>query len=67
MGGMARTKTRFGKLMIGGAPRVVGVISRPETLARLGTSTERECDIVEARLDLMGADTPRWIDRKSVV
>src|SRR5258707_9390715 len=65
--GMGRTKTRFGKSTIGSAPRVVGVVSRVETLERLATSKERDCDIVEARLDIMGAEAPRWLEHAQAV
>lgn len=53
--------------MIGGTPRVVGVISHLETLARLATGTERECDIVEVRLDFIGADAPQWMEHARAI
>jgi 3-dehydroquinate dehydratase I len=64
---MARAKTRFGKSMLGAAPRVVGVVSHVETLERLAQSKERDCDIVEVRLDIMGAETPRWLEHAQSV
>ncbi len=56
---MIRAQARLGNLTLGAVPRVVGVVSQPATLARLAAGTERECDIVEVRLDLIGPDTPR--------
>src|SRR6266403_904831 len=64
---MGRTQTRFGKSMLGAAPRVVGVVTRVETLERLASSKERDCDIVELRLDIMGVETPRWLERAQAV
>jgi 3-dehydroquinate dehydratase type I len=62
MGGMSRARTRFGNVILGTASRIVGVISQGETLQRLATGGERECDIIELRLDLVGPDTPRWLE-----
>lgn len=62
MEGMGRARTRFGNVILGTASRIVGVISHGETLRRLATGGERECDIVELRLDLVGTDTPRWLE-----
>jgi len=59
---MSRAQTRFGNVTLGTVSRIVGVISQPDTLRHLATDTERECDIVEVRLDLIGADTPRWLE-----
>jgi len=59
---MSRAQTRFGNVTLGTVSRIVGVVSQAETLRRLATGTERECDIVEVRLDLIGADTPRWLE-----
>ncbi|MBM3858661.1 MAG: type I 3-dehydroquinate dehydratase [Verrucomicrobia bacterium] len=55
-----RPQTRFGPLTLGLAPKVVGTISRRETLAHPAAFP---CDIVEVRLDLLGADTPGWTDQ----
>jgi 3-dehydroquinate dehydratase-1 len=52
-----RPQTRFGPLTLGLAPKVVGTISQRETLAK---PLAFPCDIVEVRLDLIGADTPAW-------
>lgn len=49
---MFRAQTRFGNFMLGAAPHVVGCISQPATLTKLPTP---DCDIIELRLDLMGA------------
>ncbi len=43
-------------------PQVVGSIALPETLARWAQKTESVCDIVEVRLDKIGADTPDWLE-----
>ena len=59
---MIRPQTRLGNLLLGDVPRVVGVVSQPATLARLAAGTERDCDIVEVRLDLIGPDTLRWLE-----
>jgi 3-dehydroquinate dehydratase-1 len=64
---MIRAQIRFGNLMIGAVPRVVGTVSQPATLTRLATSSERECDIVEVRLDLIGPKTPRWLEDAKAV
>ena len=57
---MARGQTRFGKFALGSVPRVVGTVSQAGTLAQLAAVTNRDCDIVEIRLDLIGPNTPRW-------
>lgn len=43
--------------MLGLVPKVVGTISRRDTLV---TPSAFPCDIVEVRLDLLGADVPDW-------
>ena len=57
---MIRAQTRFGNFMVGAAPRVVGTVSQAGTLAQLPTE---DCDIVELRLDLIGADALRPFDQ----
>src|ERR1043166_3635260 len=59
---MIRPQTRLGNLLLGDMPRVVGVVSQSATLARLAGGTERDCDIVEVRLDLIGSDTSNWLE-----
>ncbi len=53
--------SQLGPRALGGAPLVVGVAARPETLradpARLGAA----CDVLEVRLDLIGAEAERWL------
>jgi 3-dehydroquinate dehydratase-1 len=56
---MIRPLTRFGNVALGAVPRVVGVVSQPATLERLAAGTQRDCEIVEVRLDLINHDTPR--------
>jgi 3-dehydroquinate dehydratase-1 len=57
---LIRPQTRFGPLTLGLAPKVVGTISQRETLAK---PSSFPCDIVEIRLDLIGADTPAWTEQ----
>ena len=55
----------IGELSIGDQPRVVGVISRRDTLARGPLSQDLPCDFVEVRLDQIGVDTPGWLEQAS--
>jgi 3-dehydroquinate dehydratase-1 len=64
---MARAQTRFGKFALGSIPRVVGTVSQAETLARLAAVTNRDCDIVEVRLDLIGSNTPQWVEHAQAI
>ena len=64
---MARGQTRFGKFVLGSIPRVVGTVSQAETLMQLAAVTNRDCDIVEIRLDLIGANTPRWVEHAQAI
>jgi 3-dehydroquinate dehydratase I len=64
---MARGQTRFGKFALGSIPRVVGTVSQAETLAQLAAVTNRDCDIVEIRLDLIGSNTPRWMEHARAI
>jgi 3-dehydroquinate dehydratase-1 len=59
---MIRAQTRFGNLMLGATPRVVGTVSQAGTLASLAAGSTRDCDIVEIRLDLIGGDTTRQLE-----
>ena len=56
-GMLIRPQTRFGPLTLGLAPKVVGTISQRQTLSERAAFP---CDIVELRLDLLGADAPAW-------
>jgi len=47
-----------GKFTLGDTARVVGVVSQQGTLARLAVRAEHDCDIVEVRVDLIGAYEP---------
>jgi 3-dehydroquinate dehydratase-1 len=60
MPAMIRAQTRFGDVVLGVTPRVVGTVSQANTLARPG---RLDCDIVELRLDLIGADALRPLDQ----
>jgi 3-dehydroquinate dehydratase type I len=51
-----------GGLDLGGAPRVVGIISARASLERSAAELTPLCDLVELRLDLLGADAPGWLD-----
>jgi 3-dehydroquinate dehydratase-1 len=64
---MTRAQTRFGSLTLGAVPRVVGVVSQADRLAELAAGTERDCDIVEVRLDLIGANTPQWLEHAQAI
>ena len=58
---MLRPQTRFGNLVLGLAPKVVGTVSQAGTLAKLAAGMERQCDIVELRLDLIGTGPDHWL------
>ena len=49
---LVRPQTRFGNIILGLAPKVVGTISQAQTLAGVSRSTLPACDIVEVRVDL---------------
>ena len=61
MRAMLRPQTRFGNLVLGLAPKVVGTVAQAGTLARLAAGMDRQCDIVELRLDLLGTSDDRWL------
>ena len=56
-------KLRLGSLEIGGLPRVVGVLSAPLTLDQLASGFRPVCDLIEFRVDLLGAGLPDWFER----
>ena len=58
---MLRPQTRFGNLLLGRGPKVVGTVSQATTLEKLAAGVERQCDIVELRLDLLGVTDDRWM------
>src|SRR6266446_2439225 len=64
---MARAQTRFGNYMLGAIPRVVGTVSRVDTLAQLAVGANRDCDIVEIRLDLIGSNAPEWVEHARAI
>jgi 3-dehydroquinate dehydratase-1 len=64
---MPSQQTRFGSLILGLTPQIVGVVSQADTLARLAIGVGHVCDIVEVRLDLIGADAPAWLDHAKKV
>ena len=64
---MRNAPMRFGNITLGTGPRVVGTVSEPATLGQLAAGTERDCDIVEVRLDLIGAGTPRWMEQARAI
>jgi 3-dehydroquinate dehydratase-1 len=53
-----RAQTKFGNMMLGTTPKVVGTVSQAGTLAQLPS---RDCDIIELRLDLIGSDALRQL------
>lgn len=64
---MLRPQTRFGNLILGRAPKVVGTVSQFDTLAKLAAGLERQCDIIELRLDLLGDPTDRWLAQAQAI
>lgn len=64
---MLRPQTRFGNLILGREPKVVGTVSQSATLATLAAGGERQCDIVELRLDLLGTADDRWLAQAQAV
>jgi 3-dehydroquinate dehydratase-1 len=67
MSAMAPAQTRFGSLILGLAPQVVGTVSRADTLAQLRVGMPRVCDIVEVRLDLIGPETTGWLEHAKAI
>lgn len=53
----------IGPINIGAVPRVVGVLSSPLSLDRLASGWRPACDILELRVDLLGAGQPDWLTR----
>lgn len=51
----------IGKVEVGKTPRVVGTITTRASLPSSSKIRDFGCDIVEVRLDLIGADTPNWL------
>lgn len=64
---MTLAQTRFGNTIIGDSPRVVGTVSQPDMLAQLAAGVNHDCDIVEIRLDLIDASTPRWVENAQAI
>jgi 3-dehydroquinate dehydratase-1 len=64
---MLNPQTRFGSLILGAELRVVGTVSQADTLAKLAGAGTPDCDIVEVRLDLIGADTPGWLEQAKAI
>ena len=67
MPAMLRPQSRFGNLILGLAPIVVGTVSQPGTLGKLAAGMERCCDIVELRLDLLGTGNDRWLEQAKTI
>lgn len=53
-------KISIGRLTLGTVPRVVGTVTTVAALRRLAAGRVRDADIVEVRLDLVGADLDDW-------
>jgi len=49
------------KLDLASAPLVVGTIAQADTLAQYRRPAIPACDIIEVRLDKIGAQTPNWV------
>jgi 3-dehydroquinate dehydratase-1 len=58
MSGVTEAHKEPGKFTLGDTARVVGAVSQQGTLARLAARAERDCDIVEVRVDLIGPYEP---------
>ena len=56
----------LGKLPIP-PPRVVGTIAEAVTLEQLARSPKPTCDIAEVRLDQIGVETDRWLQRSKAI
>ncbi len=54
---------RLGNLEVGKVPLVVGVISSDRTLDHLLDAPKQPFDVAEFRMDLIGVDTPGWLDK----
>ncbi len=65
--GVIRPQTRLGNLTLGAAPKVVGTVSRADALAKLAGAGTHDCDIIEVRLDLIGADAPGWLEQAKAI
>lgn len=51
----------IGQFTLGRLPRVVGSITRRDTLENVGEDPQFPCDVVEVRLDMIGTDVPGWL------
>jgi len=58
MSGVTESQREPGKFTLGDTARVVGSVSQQGTLARLAVRAERDCDVVEVRVDLIGPYAP---------
>ncbi len=56
-------KFSIDKLALISVPRVVGTVSRKTSFISTQPWRSRECDIVEVRLDMIGAGTRGWLER----
>ena len=64
---MIRAQTRFGNSVLGGISRIVGTVSQADTLAQLAVGANRDCDIVEVRLDLISPTTQQWVEHAQAI
>lgn len=53
---------QIGTLSTGNGPMVVGTLTSRRSLPSVRGNVAYPCDIVEIRLDLIGPDTPRWLE-----
>ncbi len=52
----------FNNVSVGVIPRVVGTVTSIKTLEGLNGKKEAACDLVEARMDVIGLATRHWLD-----
>jgi 3-dehydroquinate dehydratase-1 len=71
---VAEPQKEPGRLTVGDTIRVVGSVSQEGTLARLAVRTEQDCDVVEVRVDLIGAyashslrEEPIWLKHAQAI
>jgi len=71
---MTNPQKALGRCTLGDTPCVVGVVSQEGTLARLAARAERDCDVVEVRVDLIGPYAPHspraepvWLEQAQAI
>jgi 3-dehydroquinate dehydratase-1 len=71
---MTNPQKALGQWTLGDTPRVVGVVSQQGTLVRLAVRAERDCEVVEVRVDLIGPYAPHsphaepvWLEQAQAI